>query len=460
MKHLFNNKRQNHILLVLLLCSLMLSGCSPSKIVHSFARLIGLGMEAEYENDNQPANVEIEYSDEFVDNSKENVSDILEIPDEPVMEDTTTDEPEEESEEEFIWDDDNKIYSKATASPDRITISFAGDICFTEGCSVLNHIKKNDNDFSTSFDEKLLSRMVESDIFMLNNEFPYSTGGSPIPNKDYTFRANPEDAKLLLDVGTDIVSLANNHAFDYGETALNDTFATLRNINMPYVGAGENINEAVKPAYFKMNGKTVAIIAGTQIEGSVNPPHTRAATETLNGVFRCLDTTLIKEVIADAKTKSDFVIVFVHWGTEKTDVVREWQKSAANDFTEAGADLVIGAHSHCLQGIDYVNGAPVFYSLGNYIFNSRTQDTCLVTLTLDTSKTDSTSIESLQFVPCIQSGGTTVEASDQDKSRIIKYEQSISYHASLDSEGYVTYSEQNMNTQNGQNTSPTREKTE
>lgn len=436
---------------------LMLTGCSPSEIVHSFEKMLGLGMQSEYEEVKQDTKVEIEYSDNYKNDPTPVLTSSPEVtetePTQVVLEEPAVTQ-------EYIWDEENKIYSKETASPDQITISFAGDICFTEGCSVLNHIKNNGNDFSTSFDEKLLSRMVDSDIFMLNNEFPYSTGGSPVPNKDYTFRADPANASLLFDVGTDIVSLANNHAFDYGEEALNDTFETLRNIKMPYVGAGENINEAVKPAYFKMNGKTVAIIAGTQIEGSINPPHTRAATETLNGVFRCQDTTKIKEVIADAKSKSDFVIVFVHWGTEKTDVVREWQKSAANDFTISGADLVIGAHSHCLQGIDYVNGAPVFYSLGNYIFNSNTQDTCLVTLTLDTSKSDETTIESLQFVPCIQGGGKTVEASSEDKARIIKYEQGISYHAYLDSEGYVTYSEENMNTQNGQNTSPMRSKSE
>lgn len=447
-------------LLTILTFALAMSGCSANDAIHSFEKLIGLGMDSEYTEDTAPVKVEIEYTDSYKEKSKESPTPTTE-PD--IQDETVAEEPEEQDatvEEEFFWDVENKIYSKETANPDEITISFGGDICFTEGCSVLNHIKKNGNDFSTSFDDKLLARMIDSDIFMLNNEFPYSTGGSPVPNKDYTFRANPEDAKLLFDVGTDIVSLANNHAFDYGEVALDDTLKTLRDINMPYVGAGENINEAIKPAYFKMNGKTVAIIAGTQIEGSVNPPHTRAATETLNGVFRCLDTTKIKEVIADAKTKSDFVIVFVHWGTEKTDVVRDWQKSAANDFTESGADLVIGMHSHCLQGIDYVNGAPVFYSLGNYIFNSNTQDTCLITVTLDTSKSDETGIKSLQFVPCIQSGGKTVEASPDDWSRIIKYEQGISYHAALDADGYVTYTEQNMNIQNGQNTSPMRKRDE
>lgn len=457
----FNTRlSKRYILVPVLAFTLFLSGCSANDAIHSFEKMIGLGMNSESADKNTSVKVEIEYTDSYKEKKKEKPVPTKEP---QVQEEITEEKPEEPDtsvQEEYIWDVENKIYSKSTANPDEITISFGGDICFTEGCSVLSHIKKNGNNFATSFDDKLLARMIDSDIFMLNNEFPYSTGGTPVPNKDYTFRANPEDANLLFDVGTDIVSLANNHAFDYGEVALDDTLKTLRNINMPYVGAGENINEAIKPAYFKMNGRTVAIIAGTQIEGSVNPPHTRAATETLNGVFRCLDTTKIKEVIADTKTKSDFVIVFVHWGTEKTDVVREWQKSAANDFTESGADLVIGMHSHCLQGIDYVNGAPVFYSLGNYIFNSNTQDTCLITVTLDTSKSEETGIKSLQFVPCIQSGGKTVEASPEDWSRIIKYEQGISYHAALDSNGYITYTEQNMNIQNGQNTSPMRKKDE
>lgn len=457
----FNTRlSKRYILVPVLAFTLFLSGCSANDAIHSFEKMIGLGMNSESADENTSVKVEIEYTDSYKEKKKEKPVPTKEPQVQEEIAEGKPEEPDTSVQEEYIWDVENKIYSKSTANPDEITISFGGDICFTEGCSVLSHIKKNGNNFATSFDDKLLARMIDSDIFMLNNEFPYSTGGTPVPNKDYTFRANPEDANLLFDVGTDIVSLANNHAFDYGEVALDDTLKTLRNINMPYVGAGENINEAIKPAYFKMNGRTVAIIAGTQIEGSVNPPHTRAATETLNGVFRCLDTTKIKEVIADTKTKSDFVIVFVHWGTEKTDVVRDWQKSAANDFTESGADLVIGMHSHCLQGIDYVNGAPVFYSLGNYIFNSNTQDTCLITVTLDTSKTEKTGIKSLQFVPCIQSGGKTVEASPEDWSRIIKYEQGISYHAALDSNGYITYTEQNMNIQNGQNTSPMRKKDE
>lgn len=449
-----------YLISIMIFCS-MICGCSSNGFMHSFGQLIGLNIAS----DNVDTDVTIEYTVPEVEvlppiesdtgSVEENTSES-----EPISENDDVPTEEMSPEEEYIFDMENKVFSKTAASSDEITISFAGDVLLSQGCSVLNTAIKNDNDFSKSFDEGLLSLMTGSDIFMLNNEFPYSTGGSPLPGKDYTFRADPQYASMLNDIGTDIVSLANNHAFDYGPDALNDTFTTLRDINMPYVGAGENINEAIKPAYMKINGRTICIIGATQIEGSMSVPHTRPATDTQNGVFRCVDTTQIKEVVADAKTKSDFVIVFIHWGTEKTDVVREWQKSTAADLEGSGADLIIGAHSHCLQGIDYINDTPVFYSLGNYLFNSNSQDTCLITVTLDTQNPGTTPIKSLQFIPCRQGGGKTVLADEDNKSRIIRYEQGISYHALLDSDGYITYTENNMNTQNGQNTSPMRPKEE
>ena len=439
--------------LLLALAIICVSGCDISTIENAFG--LSMNSSSKEASDTEKTSVEIEYFDntESKDDSSSQDSTVSEE-----VSNVYEDEEKEvyEKDDEPIFDDANKIYSVTCADPDRITISFAGDVCLTEGCSVLNYIKRHDSNMANSFDEKLLNRMVGSDIFMLNNEFPYSTGGSPLEGKMYTFRAAPESAAYLKDIGTDIVSLANNHCYDYGPVALKDTFDTLRDISMPYVGAGENITEAVKPAYFKCNGKTIAFIAATQIEGYANP-ETKEATDTSPGVFRCLDTTRIKQVIKEADSKSDFVICFIHWGKEKNDLVMSWQQSEASDMASSGADLIIGAHSHCLQGIDYINGVPVFYSLGNYLFNSNTQDTCLVTATLDCSATDAVDIESLQFVPCIQSGGQTVEAPESEWARIIRYEQGISYYAAIDENGYVTYSQSSHNMQHGMNTSHMRE---
>lgn len=437
-----------------LICCLTISGCSFSDIVDSAGKALGLSMNSDSSEDSK---VEIEYYEYNSDKVKESdaklPNTIEENPEVTIEETDTTDDTVEEQYVE-IYDDVNKTYSKEAASPDKVTISFAGDIILAEGTSVLSSVRRHDNDMQNCFGESLLSLMQSSDIFLVNNEFPYSSGGSPTVGKTYTFRASPEDAPQVKAIGADLVSIANNHSYDYGPTALLDTLATLKYYKLPYIGAGENIDEASKPAYFIVNGKTIAFIAATQIEGFANPD-TKEATETSPGVLRCLDTTRIKSIIAEAKTKSDFVICFIHWGQESTDVITDWQKRGAADMAEAGADLIIGGHSHCLQGIDYVNGVPVCYSLGNYLFNSKTLDTCLITATLDTSS-DDVSLSSLQFIPCIQSGGTTSLADESNAERILKYEQSISFHAKLDDQGYISYSETNMNTQNGRNTSPAK----
>ena len=113
---------------------------------------------------------------------------------------------------------------------------------------------------------------------MINNEFPYSSRGIPTEGKQFTFRARPESASILEEMGVDIVSLANNHAYDYGEDAFLDTLDTLAGIGMPYVGAGRNLEEASKPVYFIAGDIKIAIVSATQIERLDNPD-TKGATD-------------------------------------------------------------------------------------------------------------------------------------------------------------------------------------
>jgi len=279
--------------LIFIFLIVSLSGCDISSIENA----LGLGMHSNNTDDNELVAVEIEYYDKAEysqsshDYDKSTDSEVCAL----TKSDNSLSQTSPPDDIYSEYDDINKHYALQQSSDDKITLSFAGDICLTEGCSVLNYIKNHDNDMSNSFDDTLLTRMVDSDIFMLNNEFPYSDGGTPLEGKMYTFRASPSSASYLHDIGTDIVSLANNHCYDYGPEALMDTFTTLKAINLPYVGAGENITEAMKPAYFDINGKTIAIIAATQIEGYDNP-ETKEATDTSPGVLRCLDTTRIKQV--------------------------------------------------------------------------------------------------------------------------------------------------------------------
>ncbi|MBR4831083.1 MAG: CapA family protein, partial [Butyrivibrio sp.] len=98
-----------------------------------------------------------------------------------------------------------------------------------------------------------------------------------------------------------------------------------------------------------------------------------------------------------------------------------------------GADLIIGAHPHVLQKMEYVDGVPVVYSLGNYIFNSKTLDTGMVVTTIHKN-----GAVNLQFVPAIQSGCTVYEAEGEEHDRILGWMSGISPGVNIDENGYIS----------------------
>ncbi len=385
----------------------------------------------------------------------------METEDEPVPSqnenpaDLTDDSEADPAEEEEIWDDENKIYSMHAASPDETTLVFVGDICFHDGYSNMGAFRDRGSDIGQCILPGVMEGLKAADIFMANNEFPYSDRGTPTAGKQYAFRAKPSNVNILHDMGVDIVSLANNHAYDHGPDALIDTIDILKEAKVPFVGAGKNIDEAVKPAYIRINGKTIAYTGATQIERTANPD-TKEATADSPGVLRTLDATRYVKVIEEAKANSDFCIAYVHWGSENTDLVEQSQRDLAKKYAAAGADLIIGDHSHCLQGLDYVDGVPVIYSLGNFWFNSKTVDTGYLRVILDKE----CKIKTIQFIPCVQEGCKTRLAEDEKKTSILNYMQGISNHASIDADGFITQSSEDHNTQHGKNTSPSRKKEE
>ena len=288
------------------------------------------------------------------------------------------------------------------------TICFAGDISLDEKAVTTANLDANDGDISKCISEELIREMQQADLMCLNNEFTYSTNGSPLEGKAYTFRANPNRVEVLEELGVDVVGLANNHVYDYGKQALLDTFATLEEAGIPYVGAGHNLEEAMEPYYTEIDGKTIAIVAASRAEKNKMTPQ---ATETEPGILRCYDTELFLQEIAEAKEQADFVIAFVHWGTEYSTVLEEVQLSTGKEYLDAGADVVIGAHSHCLQGVEYYEGKPIFYSLGNYWFNGKTLDTMLVKLHFYGNENEQ-QLEA-QIVPALQKNATTTIITDE-----------------------------------------------
>lgn len=326
---------------------------------------------------------------------------------------------------------EHNIYAREAFSDDAVTITFAGDILFDPNYSVMAKLLQNGGDIGNGIAPDLIGEMQSADIMMLNNEFAYSDGGTPTPEKQFTFRARPESVSYLTDLGVDIVSLANNHAYDYGEQAFLDTMQVLRGEGIPYVGAGINESEASSPVYFIINDMKIAIISATQIERLDNPD-TKGATETSPGVFRCFNGEKLMQTVAQAKEESDFVIVYIHWGTENQEETDWLQNKQAPELVEAGADLIIGDHPHILQKIDIIDGVPVIYSLGNFWFNSKPLDTGMVKVTISEE-----GLQSFQFLPCQQNNCRTSLLEGEEKARVLGEMRRMSPAVQIDEDGYV-----------------------
>lgn len=325
----------------------------------------------------------------------------------------------------------NRIYEKQSKKEGVISFGFVGDILFDDEYAMMANLLRRGVSIENGISEPLLAQMRDVDIMMLNNEFSYTDRGTPTEGKTYTFRADTSAVGYLNDMGVDIVSLANNHVYDFGETGLLDTLDTLKQAGILYVGAGENLEEAAAPVYFISGDIKVAVVSATQIERLDNPD-TKEAGESSPGVFRCWNPEKLYEAVAAAKENSDFVIVYIHWGTENVSEPDWAQLAQAEGLAQAGADLVIGAHPHCLQGIQYYGDVPVFYSLGNFWFNSKTLDTGMVKVDISAD-----GIESIQFIPAIQSDCRTDLAYGADKERILAELSGISYDIAIDADGFL-----------------------
>lgn len=319
------------------------------------------------------------------------------------------------------------------SSQDEITLLFAGDILFDDSYAMMATLKNRGGNIEEAFADDLLEKMRSADVFMVNNEFTFTDRGTPVAGKKFTFRAKPDNVIYLQQMGVDIVSVANNHIYDYGEISLLDTLDTLETAGIPYVGAGRNLDEAMQPMYLIGNGIKIALVSATQIERTSNP-ETKEATEDLPGVLRCMDTTKLLKVIEEAKNNSDFVILYIHWGTESMESTDWLQEQQSEIYAQAGVDLIIGNHPHCLQKIDIKNGIPIIYSLGNFWFNSKTQKSCMIETVINTD-----GIKSLQFIPCIQSDCRTQMLVGESGKEILEYMRSLSQNILLDENGYIIY---------------------
>ena len=331
-----------------------------------------------------------------------------------------------------VWLDDMNAVDvdtdKNVITDKTITIDLVGDINLADDWYTMEAATQRGG-VSDCISENAQSELAAADISVVNNEFVYEDGETPLAGKTYTFGAATENVKLLKIFSADLVTLANNHVYDYGEAGLISTLDTLDGAEIPYVGAGRNLEEASAIKYFVVKGRKIAFVSATEIEKFAK--YTKEATENSPGVIKTIDTSLFCSVIAEAKANADYVVACVHWGIEGKNDFEAEQRRMAEDYVKAGADVVIGGHPHRLQGVEFIEDTPVAYSLGNFWFSTGTIYTTIAQIRIDESGE-----LSLYMIPCIQQNLTTsILTEDAEIDDFYKYVADVSYGVGIDADG-------------------------
>ncbi len=191
------------------------------------------------------------------------------------------------------------------------------------------------------------------------------------------FSADPRLVAGLADAGIDYVSLANNHIRDFGATGVLQTIENVTDYGIKVSGAGKNLAAARKPAVLEAAGTKVAILGYDTIAGSYH------ATATKVGSAPLTRKVVREDVAAARKAGADVVIVFPHWGTEYDPTPFETQKRLAHLVIDAGADMVIGNHAHWAAAMELYAGKPIWYALGNFVFDQTWSEPTMEGITLE-----------------------------------------------------------------------------
>ena len=205
-----------------------------------------------------------------------------------------------------------------------------------------------------------------SDIAMVNLETAITERGTPQP-KTYTFRAPPTALQALRAGGVDVATMANNHGVDFGAVGLEDTLAAIHEAGFPVVGIGANATQAYAPYRVTVHGERIAIIGATQVidEALISA---WTATATHGGVASAKNVDDLLAAVRAARRTSDTVVVYLHWGIETHTCPSAEQEQLAAALAGAGADVIVGSHTHRLLGGGRLGRAFVDYGLGNFAF--------------------------------------------------------------------------------------------
>lgn len=265
---------------------------------------------------------------------------------------------------------DNVLDGSAGTEKGNVSITVTGDVMF--GRKMPGVLSLDSSPYR--FVENVTGN---TDILLVNTENPFTTSGNAV-KPDVPLKASPEYIPLLNGTSGKVISAnANNHVFDYGIEGMEDSIKNLDSNGIAHIGAGANKAEATKPITIEKDGHVITIFNYMDSENfqeysqSVMP----IATDDSPGYSAWDDTESVEQIKQAKQNGSDIIIVYMHYGNEYSRSPNENQKEISHLAIDAGATAVVGAHTHVTQGIEMYNGKPIFYNLGNFMFDQSNPNT-------------------------------------------------------------------------------------
>ncbi len=243
-----------------------------------------------------------------------------------------------------------------------INILAVGDI-MTGGCLSERWFDYKDNLWPSYID----NLFRKADVKFCNFECPLYRLQEPPHDGKMLLYAKEKTIEVIEKAGLNVVSLANNHAMDFGWDSLEETIYLLRKRNIICIGAGKNLEEARKPGIVLVKGKKIGFLAYSCL--NIFPKEYQPMADHNKSGVSPYFLEYVEADIRSLRKQVDFIAVSLHWGDEFIYYPSPLQLSQAKQIIDWGADVILGHHPHIIQGYQVYKGKPIFFSLGNFLFS-------------------------------------------------------------------------------------------
>ncbi|WP_161939562.1 CapA family protein [Paramesorhizobium deserti] len=293
-----------------------------------------------------------------------------------------------------------------------VLIAWGGDVNLGRGQHYITNEIGIDNVLN-------IAALREADLSIVNLECVVSTLGTAGVEKGesgpYYYRARPEMLQVLRQAGIHMVAVANNHSGDYGSEALMEQSRWLTTFGLKFAGSGHNISEAFSPAYSQAGPFRVAMfsIDATQRHFAATDNSAGIAYLDMKRPGLWLET--LTPLISEARSNADIVLVAVHWGKNWATIPDDAEIAVGHAIIDAGADAILGASAHVLQGIEVYKGKPIIHDAGNLLFDSKRPERGAGVFRLHV---DRKGIRAVSFVPVRVAFGRSYELRQNEAIKV------------------------------------------